>query len=114
MRKKNELNKQADSQTYQELCRAGDAAGVNELLTNKAVEKKVLHRAFMKASTYGRDIGDLAGGEEVSPHFKVEPEVIMDLYRKLVIPLTKDVEIMYLFERAGYECPSLEGLHGDL
>lgn len=102
---------QKDSALYQDLCRAGDVVGVNNLLTNKVVEQKVLHRAFTKASTYGRGIGGIEEVEEVSPHFKVEPEVIMDLYRSLVIPLTKDVEILYLFERTGYACPSLEGIH---
>lgn len=96
---------------YHDLCRAGDAVGVNKLLTNKAVEQKVLHRAYIKASTYGRDIGGVEEDEEVSPQFKVEPEVIMNLYRRLVIPLTKDVEILYLFERTGYACPSLDGIH---
>lgn len=108
---------QEDNRTYQELCRAGDAAGVLELLTNKAVEERVLQRAFMKASTYGSDINDLPivgdsrGPKEGAKNFKVDPQSIVDIYRDLVIPLTKDVEIMYLFQRTGYPCPSLEGIH---
>lgn len=120
-----------DSKTYQELCRAGDAVGVLELLTNKAVEEKVLQRAFMKASTYGSDVeipvsspvdggksarggGDGGGGARAvkgERNFKVEPQTIVDIYRDTVIPLTKDVEILYLFQRTGYPCPSLEGIH---
>lgn len=88
-----------------------------ELLTNKAVEERVLQRAFMKASTYGSDINDLPivgdsrGPKEGAKNFKVDPQSIVDIYRDLVIPLTKDVEIMYLFQRTGYPCPSLEGIH---
>lgn len=76
----------------------------------------------MKASTYGRDINDMplkmeGGNSEerdgaANANFKVEPQTIVDIYREMVIPLTKDVEIMYLFQRTGYPCPSLEGLHG--
>ncbi|CAM9641987.1 unnamed protein product [Ectocarpus fasciculatus] len=112
---------QEDSKTYQELCRAGDALGVLELLTNKAVEEKVLKRAFMKASTYGSDINDVSasaedakggdGAAKAEQNFKVNPQFIVDIYRDTVIPLTKDVEILYLFQRTGYPCPSLEGIH---
>lgn len=110
--------------------------GVLALLTNVAVEKKVLQRAFVKASTYGSDINDLpvvvdastgggssgSGSESESGaadeqrerrSFKVEPQIIADIYRDLVIPLTKDVEIMYLFQRTGYPCPPLEGIHDE-
>ncbi|CAN0391375.1 unnamed protein product [Ectocarpus sp. 12 AP-2014] len=112
---------QEDSKTYQDLCRAGDARGVLELLTNKAVEEKVLKRAFMKASTYGSDINDVPvsaedakggdGAAKAEQNFKVNPQFIVDIYRDTVIPLTKDVEILYLFQRTGYPCPSLEGIH---
>lgn len=108
---------QEDSKTYQELCRAGDVLGVLELLTNKSVEEKVLQRAFVKASTYGSDISDVpSDGSEGSDdkggrNFKVNPQCIVDIYREMVIPLTKDVEILYLFQRTGYPCPSLEGIH---
>lgn len=110
---------QEDSKTYQELCRAGDVLGVLDLLTNKAVEEKVLQRAFVKASTYGSDINDVpscddakgAGDAKGERNFKVNPQCIVDIYREMVIPLTKDVEILYLFQRTGYPCPSLEGIH---
>lgn len=88
----------------------------------------MLQRAYIKASTYGMDINDVpvepsgeagAGGTgEVgssslsSSNFKVDPQAIADIYREMIIPLTKDVEILYLFERTGYPCPSLEGIHG--
>lgn len=111
---------QEDSKTYQELCRAGDVLGVLELLTNKAVEEKVLQRAFMKASTYGSDINNVPSGDNAKRgsgdakgerNFKVNPQCIVDIYREMVIPLTKDVEILYLFQRTGYPCPPLDGIH---
>lgn len=108
---------QADSETYMKLCRAGDAKGVLKLLTHEHVEEKVLQRAFMKASTYGRDIDvptkDTTSGavREKNPHFKVDPQMIVSIYRDLVIPLTKDVEVLYLFQRTGYPCPSLDNIH---
>lgn len=97
-----------------------------DLLTNKAVEERVLQRAFVKASTYGSDINHLpvtndgstitaaaaaAAAAKGERNFKVNPQSIVDIYRDMVIPLTKDVEILYLFQRTGYPCPSLEGIH---
>ncbi|CAM9268196.1 unnamed protein product [Phaeothamnion confervicola] len=107
---------QEDGRRYRELCKAGDAAGVNALLTNAAVEARVLRRAFDKASAYGRDVGGESdgggesGGGGGTGKPKVEPASIAGLYRDLIIPLTKDVEIEYLFQRTGYACPPLVGL----
>ena len=41
---------------YVELVKKNDVVGILNLLTNKEVEKKVLKRSFLKASTYGQDI----------------------------------------------------------
>lgn len=57
-------------------------------------------RAKLKASTYGQDIT----GQ--SAECKVEPSVIAAIYRDIVIPLTKDVEVLYLFERVGRKPPT--------
>lgn len=74
------------------------------LLTNSAVEEKLLRRVRAKASTYGQDIEDptaAAGGAQPLPAkvLKVDPERIVSLYRDHVIPLTKEVEVIYLLER---------------
>lgn len=85
---------------YRRLVMGDDVDGVMELLTNRAVEERVLERAKLKASTYGQDItGQTAA-------FKVEPAVIAAIYRDIVIPLTKDVEVLYLFERVGRQPPT--------
>lgn len=45
----------ADPEGYQKLVDAGDSDGVMALLTNEAVEAKVLRRARLKAATYGTE-----------------------------------------------------------
>ena len=40
---------------------------------------------------------------------KVDPAVIEDIYRKFIIPLTKDIEVAYLFRRCGKEPPAEYG-----
>jgi hypothetical protein len=69
-------------------------------LTNTEVERSVLRRAFIKSSQYGQDIttGTTAG-------FKIQPMLIADIYRDMIIPLTKDVEVRYLYHRLGKTPP---------
>lgn len=124
----------ADPEAYQKLVDANDADGVMELLTNEAVEEQVLRRARLKAATYGRepmlssiptpssecdDTAILAAAAasavvaavEALSHDKgkqlgkVDPAVIESVYRDIVIPLTKDVEVAYLFRRCGKKPP---------
>eukprot|EP00953_Heterococcus_sp_UTEX-ZZ885_P029321 15571-Heterococcus_DN1.PRE.1 len=103
---------QESGDLYRSLCKAGNARGVNELLTNKAVELKVIERAYTKASTYAQDItSEGAVGDD--SNFKVRPAAISAIYRDFIIPLTKDVEIQYLFQRTGYPCPDLSRVHDD-
>ena len=80
-----------------------------KLLTNAEVEKKVLRRAHLKASTYGRDI-DITPAPHpkdtsTQEQMKLDPMLIAELYRDMIIPLTKDVEVRYLFHRVGLESP---------
>ena len=124
----------ADPEEYQRLVEANDADGVMRLLTDEAVEEQVLRRARLKAATYGRepmlssiptpesgcdDTAMLAAAaasavvaavealskEEGKQQGKVDPAVIESVYRDIVIPLTKDVEVAYLFRRCGKEPP---------
>lgn len=98
---------QKDTDLYTRLIRAGDAAAVVELLTNVEVERNVLRRALLKASTYGQDIvstfnsSSLETNQNSATGYKIEPMLIADIYRDMVIPLTKDVEVRYLFHRVG-------------
>ena len=38
--------------------------------------------------------------------YKIEPMLIADIYRDMIIPLTKDVEVRYLFYRVGILPPA--------
>ncbi len=85
---------------YMELCKAQDVEAVYQMLTNVEVEKMVLDRAFLKACTYCKDATHISDpGDKLS--FKIEPEVIRSLYANIVIPMTKKIQVMYLFERDG-------------
>jgi chorismate mutase len=126
-----------DPEGYQALVDANDAEGVMKLLTNEAVELKVLRRARLKAATYGTepllaDLPPLYGEEKTTSSIvaaaaasavvaaleaigdeteteatnnKVCPSTVEAIYRDLIIPLTKDVEVTYLFRRCGREPP---------
>ena len=100
---------QGDPDAYTELAQLNDVAGILELLTNVDVERKVLRRAHLKASTYGRDISVaptlLSKDINSQDQMKVDPMLIAELYRDMIIPLTKDVEVRYLFHRVGLEPP---------
>lgn len=86
---------QAETKRYTGLIKANDAAGILAALTNQTVEDKLLVRVAAKAETYGQEIGAPTG----SRTFKIEPQVVADLYRDWIIPLTKDVEVAYLLAR---------------
>lgn len=124
-----------DPEAYQKLIDKNDAEGVMELLTNAAVEEKVLRRAKLKAATYGREplltssmeqqksnnnkdttsivaaaaaaavVAAIEAMGDESNDDKVDPSVIESIYRDIIIPLTKDIEVAYLFRRCGKEPP---------
>ncbi|RKP37249.1 chorismate mutase [Dimargaris cristalligena] len=88
---------------YVQLIKARDAKGIYQLLTNEAVERKLLRRLRRKATIYGQDIDDddataTATANAAGPS-KISPDVVVDLYEKYVIPLTKQVEVDYLLQR---------------
>jgi len=92
---------------YTELIQAADEAGIYQLLTNMAVEERVLRRVHRKASIFGGDIEGTEGqppagaAGEGGPAPKVDPELIVALYREHIIPLTKEAEVQYLLQRLG-------------
>jgi chorismate mutase len=121
----------ADPEGFQRLIDAGDADGVMELLTNATVEEKVLRRARLKAATYGlepmlanipptdNDTASIVAaaaasavvaaleaiGNKRTADEKVCPVVVESVYRDIIIPLTKDIEVAYLFRRCGRDPP---------
>ncbi|GJQ09816.1 hypothetical protein GpartN1_g1607.t1 [Galdieria partita] len=80
---------------YSKHIKNGDTNALYELLTDPQVEKRLAKRVINKASAYGRDIDD-SGALDT---YKVEPQMIAELYRKHIIPLTKQVEVLYLLQR---------------
>lgn len=105
---------------YAELIRAGDADGLMALLTDRAVELKVVDRVRLKAATYGQDLGsglpaakagvnpggDSADAGGAPVRYKVAPETVAALYDQWVMPLTKDVQVAYLLRRLDGEAGS--------
>jgi chorismate mutase len=112
------------------LIRARDGQAIMELLTDRAVEERVMARVALKAATFGQDINvspqTSGGGAPLSStvgsspagtipsdgaagpqsnilpsvkKLKVRPELVADLYRNHVMPLTKEVELEYLLRR---------------
>ncbi|TKA33720.1 hypothetical protein B0A50_00556 [Salinomyces thailandicus] len=84
-----------ETERFVGLIRSGDRKGIDEAITDKAVEAKVLERLRVKAEMYGADPG-MVGSEGAR---KIQGEAVVGLYRDLVIPLTKVVEVEYLMAR---------------
>ena len=87
---------QGDRELYTKLIKAQDAKGIEESITNLAVEAKILERLIEKGKSYGTD-PSLKYSQ--NPQLKVDPEVIAKLYKDWIIPLTKKVEVDYLLRR---------------
>lgn len=82
-----------DQENYSTLIMAHDRKGLIKKLTNANVEKKVLKRVKLKTSTYGQDPTD------TNPIYKIHPELVAKIYEEYIIPLTKEIEILYLLQR---------------
>ncbi|CAG8793350.1 3272_t:CDS:1, partial [Gigaspora rosea] len=87
-----------DQPKYIEYIKARDSKAIEELLTNKKVEEDLLKRLKRKALIYGQDITE-AGDFTLDANLKINVDLVVELYEKWVIPLTKEVEVAYLLER---------------
>lgn len=85
---------QKETRIFVDLIKAGDRTGIDDAITDAAVEKKVLERLRLKAKTYGSDPSVCVGGNE-----KINVEAVVAMYSQIVIPLTKLVEVEYLMQR---------------
>ncbi|KAK4530123.1 hypothetical protein CCYA_CCYA03G0980 [Cyanidiococcus yangmingshanensis] len=90
---------------YRPLIEQRDTEAIKENLTDRSVEAQLLRRVEMKAATYGREVevgqmqrlrheATLDGDE--SQHF---PRLLANIYANYVIPLTKEVEVLYMLQR---------------
>jgi len=84
----------AEQARFEALIKAKDADGIMTALTNETVEKEVIERVRTKAARYGKS-SDEGGGS-----FKVDPQVVADLFRDVIIPMNKQVQVDYLLRRA--------------
>ena len=87
----------SDPEEYARLARANDRHAINELLTNRAVEKKLLERLRRKALVYGQTMDQEEEG--TNRNLRIPVQLVVDLYERWVIPLTKEVEVDYLIVR---------------
>ena len=70
----------------------GDSEAVMRAITDEEVEAAVLSRVAAKAGTYTRELAETAVSTTVAP------ETIVDIYRRIIIPLNKEVQVRYLLE----------------
>ncbi|RKP24151.1 chorismate mutase [Syncephalis pseudoplumigaleata] len=98
----------ADPEGYTKLIRANDRAAIERLLTAPEVEARLLRRLRRKALIYGQDITEdgtvVCSTGETATHGagrpgKINLDLVVELYEKYVIPLTKEVEVEYLMQR---------------
>ncbi len=80
----------ANPEFYDALTSRRDITAIAEAITDREVEARVLERVASKARTYGQE---LSGGPEA---LKINPDHVADVYRRWIIPMTKDVEVEYL------------------
>jgi chorismate mutase len=109
----------AAPEQYGSLIRARDSDGIMTLLTDEAVERRVVERVTRKAAAFGQDISDVGGAGAAATAaaaadasdgssgktFKVRPDAFGELYDRIVMPMTKDVQVEYLLRR-------LDGVEG--
>ncbi|KAF2129462.1 chorismate mutase [Dothidotthia symphoricarpi CBS 119687] len=85
---------QQETERFVGLIKKEDRQGIDEAITNAAVEKQVLERLRLKSKTYGTDPDSGADGQS-----KVNADAVVAMYKDWVIPLTKEVEVEYLMQR---------------
>ena len=93
-----------NKQRYSDMIRNNDSEGLMRELTKPDVEKRVVERVALKASTYGRDpTCDTAATDEASRraestdlqkhkaqgNLKILPDEVGAIYRDYVMPLNK-------------------------
>lgn len=84
---------QSENEKYTELIRNKDTEGIMKAITNSEVEEKILKRLQVKAEVYGVDPTNAQGDK------KITPEYLVRIYKEIVIPITKEVEVEYLLRR---------------
>lgn len=68
-----------ETDKFVKMIKAGDREGIDEAITNKAVEAKVLERLRLKAKTYGTDPS--IGAEQQGGEGKIDVEAVVAMYK---------------------------------
>jgi len=80
-------------ETFDPLIQARDTAGLLELIADPVVESTVLQRVGAKARTYSTELNALPSG------LAFDCDKVVEIYRRWVMPLNKDVQVAYLLQR---------------
>lgn len=74
---------------------------LENLITKPEVERKLLVRLQKKAATYAQDFPEgeqpVNGNGKLSASAKIDVDGVVDLYESYIIPLTKEVEVSFLY-----------------
>lgn len=89
---------QKETARFVKLIKAEDRQGIDEAITDAKVELKVLERLGLKAKMYGTDPSS-SGGQGQEALGKINVDAVVRMYKEVVIPLTKVVEVEYLIQR---------------
>lgn len=92
-----EAKYKSDPDLYDRLIATRDIEAIEGSITNSVVEAKILDRIRTKVETFGTDPS--LKYSQKKQQLKVDPDLIVKLYRDYVIPLTKKVEVDYLLRR---------------
>lgn len=85
---------QEDPSRFQGLVNRKDNAGLMAAITRAEVEERVLARVRAKVEA-------IQSVSDPSLRRLADPEVVVGFFRSAIIPLTKDGEIRYLYQRVG-------------
>ena len=78
--------------TLDTLVESGDREGILRHITRPEVEERILRRVAQKVDYVQAPIN-------TAVRRRIDPSLVLDLYRDLIIPLTKEGELRYLFNR---------------
>jgi len=82
----------ADPDTFDRLRAGRDREAILERITRPEVEQRILRRVAEKVDFIQSTIN-------AAVRKRLDPEAVLDLYRDLIIPLTKEGELLYIYNR---------------
>ncbi|MFU8781027.1 MAG: hypothetical protein ACNA71_08390, partial [Kiritimatiellia bacterium] len=83
----------AATQPLQAAISSTDKRAIWEAITDTTVEHDVLNRVYHKARTYTTEL------YQATAQWTPQPEVIRDIYKEIIIPMNKEIQVEYLLAR---------------